>query len=292
MPQSSGKGAVISIRKFSRTSPNFVDLINKGSVTKDAARFLDICIYLAKNLIISGGTGSGKTTLLNVLGSRIPGTQRLLIIEDAHELKIKTDHVVYFETRAPLPNGKGALTVRELIKSSLRLRPDRIVVGECRGGEALDMLQAMNTGHDGSMTTTHANSPREAIARLETLCLMAGMDLPVRSIREQIAGAVHLIIQISRLPDGSRKIMSITEVQGMQGDVVTLQEIFKFKETGFDRKTGKILGTFQVGGAVPKFIEVFERKGIKIPRSIFQATPTPETSAANTTSVPPKKVGG
>jgi septum site-determining protein MinD len=154
------------------------------------------------------------------------------------------------------------------------------------------MLQAMNTGHDGSMTTTHANSPREAIARLETLCLMAGMDLPVRSIREQIAGAVHLIIQISRLPDGSRKIMSITEVQGMQGDVVTLQEIFKFKETGFDRKTGKILGTFQVGGAVPKFIEVFERKGIKIPRSIFQATPTPETSAANTTSVPPKKVGG
>jgi septum site-determining protein MinD len=285
-------GAAVTIRKFAKKPVTAENYIAWNSVTQPMLDLLKICVENGLNIVISGGTGSGKTTLLNTMSGFIPANERIITVEDAAELQLKQEHVVRLETRPPNMEGTGAISIRDLVRNALRMRPDRIVVGECRGGEALDMLQAMNTGHDGSMTTTHANSPREAIARLETLCLMAGMDLPVRSIREQIAGAVHLIIQISRLPDGSRKIMSITEVQGMQGDVVTLQEIFKFKETGFDRKTGKILGTFQVGGAVPKFIEVFERKGIKIPRSIFQATPTPETSAANTTSVPPKKVGG
>jgi pilus assembly protein CpaF len=203
LPNGSRVHAVLplSIRKFSKDSPTFVDLINRGSISKDAARFLDICVYLAKNMIISGGTGSGKTTLLNVIGSRIPGTQRLLIIEDASELKIKTDHCVYFETKAALPNGKGAITIRDLIVSSLRLRPDRIVVGEVRGPEALDLITAMNTGHGGSMGTTHANTPYDGLVRLETLCMMGDTQVPVQAIRRQISSAIHIVVQIKRLHD-------------------------------------------------------------------------------------------
>lgn len=287
-------GAAVTIRKFAKKPVTPENYITWGSMTPAMLDLLKICVENGLNVVISGGTGSGKTTLLNTLSGYIPSNERIVTVEDAAELQLKQEHVVRLETRPANMEGTGAITIRDLVRNALRMRPDRIVVGECRGGEALDMLQAMNTGHDGSMTTTHANSPREAIARLETLCMMAGMDLPVRSIREQIAGAVHLIVQISRLPDGSRKVMSITEVQGMQGDVVTLQEIFKYKETGFDRKTGKIIGSFQVGGVVPKFIELFERKGIKIPRSIFQNNPEPSSSSstAPATPTPVKKTGG
>lgn len=284
-------GAAVTIRKFAKKPVTAENYIGWNSLTQPMLDLLKICVENGLNIVISGGTGSGKTTLLNTMSGFIPANERIITVEDAAELQLKQEHVVRLETRPANMEGTGAISIRDLVRNALRMRPDRIVVGECRGGEALDMLQAMNTGHDGSMTTTHANSPREAIARLETLCLMAGMDLPVRSIREQIAAAVHLIIQISRLPDGSRKIMSITEVQGMQGDVVTLQEIFKYKETGFDRKTGKIIGTFQVGGAVPKFIELFERKGIKIPRSIFQSNPTADAATAGAAAIP-KKAGG
>jgi len=210
----------------------------------------------------------GKTTLLNVLSGFIPVNERIITVEDAAELQLKQDHVVRLETRPANMEGEGEVTIRDLIRNSLRMRPDRIVVGECRDGAALDMLSAMNTGHDGSMTTVHANTPREGISRLETLCLMAGMELPVRAIREQIAGAVNLIVQISRLSDGSRKIKSITEVVGMQGETVTLQEIFRFKEEGFD-KNRKIIGQFQAMGLIPTFIEKFEQRGIKIPRNLF-----------------------
>jgi septum site-determining protein MinD len=206
--------------------------------------------------------------LLNVLSSFIPATERIITVEDAAELQLKQAHVVRLETRPANMEGTGSVTIRDLVRNTLRMRPDRIVVGECRGGEALDMLSAMNTGHDGSMTTIHANSPREGVARLETLCLMAGMDLPVKAIREQIAGAVDMIIQISRLSDGTRKIISITEVVGMQGEAITLQEIFRYKEEGFD-KNRKILGQFQAMGLIPTFIEDFERRGVRVPRSIF-----------------------
>jgi len=283
-------GAAVTIRKFAKKPVTAENYIAWTSLTQQMLDLLKICVENGPNVVISGGTGSGKTTLLNTLSGYIPSNERIITVEDAAELQLKQEHVVRLETRPPNMEGTGAVTIRDLVRNALRMRPDRIVVGECRGGEALDMLQAMNTGHDGSMTTTHANSPREAIARLETLCLMAGMDLPVKSIREQISNAVHLIIQISRLPDGSRKVMSITEVQGMQGDVVTLQEIFRYKETGFDRKTGKITGSFQVCGVVPKFVETFEKKGIKIPRSIF--TSTAESAVpTNTVANPIKKTG-
>jgi septum site-determining protein MinD len=207
-----------------------------------------------------------------MLSTFIPATERIVTVEDAAELQMQQEHVVRLETRPANMEGTGAVTIRDLIKNSLRMRPDRIVVGECRDGAALDMLQAMNTGHDGSMTTTHANSPRECISRLETLCLMAGMDLPARAIREQISNAVNLIVQISRLPDGSRKILSLTEVAGMQGDVVTLAEIFRFKETGYD-KNRKIQGVFQVMGHIPTFVEKLEAKGVVISRDIFSNDP-------------------
>lgn len=232
------------------------------------SEFLKICVEQGLNVIISGGTGSGKTTLLNVLSGFIPMNERIVTVEDAAELQLKQDHVVRLETRPSNMEGEGEITIRDLVRNSLRMRPDRIVVGECRDGAALDMLSAMNTGHDGSMTTVHSNNPREAISRLETLCLMAGMDLPVRAIREQIAGAVNLIVQISRLSDGSRKITSITEVVGMQGDTITLQEIFRFKETGFD-KNRKIVGQFQAMGRIPTFLEKFEQRGVTIPRNLF-----------------------
>jgi len=235
-------------------------------------------------------SGSGKTSLLNMLSSFIPSHERVVTVEDAAELQLNQEHVVRLETRPSNMEGSGAITIRDLVRNALRMRPDRIIVGETRDGAALDMLQAMNTGHDGSMTTTHANSPRECIGRLETLCMMSGMELPARAIREQISSAVNLIIQIQRLSDGSRKVTSITEVCGMQGDTVTLQEIFRFKETGFD-KNRKIIGTFQAMGMIPTFIEELDAKGVVIPRELFsndpQATKTGPTSTAAKSGVLP-----
>lgn len=262
-------GPAITIRKFPTERIEIETLVESfGSLTKSMADFLKICVSQGLNIVISGGTGSGKTTFLNVLSSFIPEGDRIVTVEDAAELQLKQDHVVRLETRPSNMEGTGEISIRDLIRNSLRMRPDRIIVGECRDGAALDMLSAMNTGHDGSMTTVHANNPREAISRLETLCLMAGMELPVKAIREQIAGAVHLIVQISRLSDGSRKVRSITEVAGMQGEVVTLQEIFRFKEEGFD-KNRKIIGQFQALGRIPTFIEKFEQRGIRVPRDLF-----------------------
>ena len=262
-------GPAVTIRKFPEEQITIDHVVNRfHSLTQEMADFLKICIEQGLNTIISGGTGSGKTTLLNVLSSFIPTKERIVTIEDAAELQLKQEHVVRLETRPSNIEGQGEISIRDLIRNSLRMRPDRIIVGECRDGAALDMLSAMNTGHDGSLTTVHANNPREAVARLETLCLMAGMDLPAKAIREQIAGAIDLIIQISRMSDGTRKIKSITEVAGMQGEIVTLQEVFRFKEESFT-KEGKIIGQFQASGIIPSCIERFEKRGLKIPRDLF-----------------------
>ncbi|KYG69066.1 pilus assembly protein TadA [Bdellovibrio bacteriovorus] len=279
-------GPALTIRKFKKGGITPEKYINYGSITKNMIDFLRICVENGLNVVISGGTGSGKTSLLNMLSSFIPSNERVITVEDAAELQLQQEHVVRLETRPPSMEGSNAVTIRDLIKNALRMRPDRIIVGECRDGAALDMLQAMNTGHDGSMTTTHANSPRECIARLETLCMMSGMELPVRAIREQISGAVNLIVQISRLSDGSRKILSITEVAGMQGDVVTLAEIFRFKETGYD-KNRKINGVFQATGTIPSFIQKLSDKGVVIPREIFANDPTTNTPGAPAASQKP-----
>ena len=300
-------GPAVTIRKFPQERITEKDYVQRfGSMTQQMVDFLKICVEQGLNIVISGGTGSGKTTLLNVMSSFIPVNERIVTVEDAAELQMKQEHVVRLETRPANLEGTGEISIRDLIKNSLRMRPDRIVVGECRDGAALDMLAAMNTGHDGSMTTVHANTPREAISRLETLCLMAGMELPAKAIREQIAGAVNLIVQISRQSDGSRKIMSITEVVGMQGDTVTLQEVFRFKEEGFD-KNRKIVGQFQALGLIPTFIEEFEARGVSIPRNLFmssesaQIKPTHKSTGPQPGSVPrippasgpavPKKTG-
>ncbi len=267
-------GPSITIRKFSKSPFTIKNYLEYKSLTQSMIDFLKICVENGMNVLISGGTGSGKTTLLNSLSSFIPATERIVTVEDAAELQLKQEHVVRLETRPSNLEGTGAVTIRDLVRNSLRMRPDRIIVGECRGGEALDMLQAMNTGHDGSMTTVHANNPTEAVGRVETLCMMAGMDLPAPALRKQIASAVNLIVQISRLSDGSRKVKSITEVVGMSGENVTLTEIFKFKEEGFD-KNRKIVGSFQALGRIPTFIEEFERRGIKIPRTLFTGSNAP-----------------
>ncbi|HPI41495.1 MAG TPA: ATPase, T2SS/T4P/T4SS family, partial [Pseudobdellovibrionaceae bacterium] len=274
-------GPALTIRKFKKGGVSPEKYLSYGSMSRNMLDFLRICVENGLNVVISGGTGSGKTTLLNMLSSFIPSNERIITIEDAAELQLQQDHVVRLETRPPSMEGSNAISIRDLIKNSLRMRPDRIVVGECRDGAALDMLQAMNTGHDGSMTTTHANSPRECVARLETLSLMAGMDLPAKAIREQIASAVNLIVQVSRLSDGSRKILSLAEVQGMQGEVITLAEIFKFKETGYD-KNRKILGHFQATGTIPSFIQKLSDKGVNIPREIFSNEPLKETPKVST----------
>jgi pilus assembly protein CpaF len=271
IPPLSIQGPMLTIRKFSKNRLTYKDLVKYGSMTEEMADFLRSCIEARLNVIISGGTGSGKTTLLNVMASFIPATERILTVEDSAELQLPQDHWGRLETRPANIEGKGEVSIRELVRNTLRMRPDRIVVGECRAGEALDMLQAMNTGHDGSMTTVHSNSPRDCIARLETLVMMAGMDLPAKAIREQIASAVNLIVQQSRLSDGSRKVTSITEVVGMQGDVVTLQEIFGYKRSGMD-KNRKVIGKFVATGFIPKFIDELEQQGIKIPRGIFSVT--------------------
>jgi pilus assembly protein CpaF len=272
IPPCSRKGTTLSIRKFSKGSPTFVDLINFGSISKDAARFIDVCVYLAKNMIISGGTGSGKTTLLNVIGGRVPATQRLLIIEDSSELKIKTDHVVYFETKHADEQGNGEVTIRDLIKSALRLRPDRIVVGEVRGPEALDLIQAMSTGHGGSMGTTHANSPVEALIRLETLVMMGATNVPVAAIRRQICGAVHVVVQIKRLHDGSRKITNIAEVIPDLDDKDRYQtrDIFKFVQRGKTAE-GKIVGEMIATGYIPSFYHEIEMNRLPFGKDKFKA---------------------
>lgn len=269
IPPLSIDGPSITIRKFSDDPFTVDDLINFGTMTSKMAEFLKYCVQGRLNVVVSGGTGSGKTTTLNVLSSFIPNEERIITIEDAAELQLSQEHVVRLETRPANLEGKGEITIRDLVKNSLRMRPDRIVVGEVRSGEALDMLQAMNTGHDGSLTTGHANSPRDMLSRLETMVLMSGMNLPVRAIRDQIASAIDLIIQQSRLMDGSRKITHITEVQGMEGDVIILQDIFRYEQRGLDNK-GKVKGEFLFTGVMPKFLQKLKEKGINIPPEIFQ----------------------
>jgi len=266
-------GPTLTIRKFSKKRLQIEDLIKFGSITPAMAEFLRACVTARLNIIISGGTGSGKTTLLNVLSSFIPEDERIVTVEDSAELQLHQRHVVGLEAKPADLDGTGLVTIRDLVVNALRMRPDRIVVGECRRGEALDMLQAMNTGHDGSMTTLHANTPRDALSRLETMTLMAGMDLPVRVIREQIASAIDLIVQQARLRDGSRKVVQITEVQGMEGDVIVLQDIFIFKEEGMDAATGKVIGQIRPTGMRPKFTPRLEAHGFRLPPDIFGAIP-------------------
>lgn len=267
IPPISLVGPVLTIRKFSKNPISIDQLIQFGSISTEAVQFLKACVEARLNIIISGGTGSGKTTLLNVLSGFIPNDERILTIENAAELQLRQEHVVTLESRPPNIEGRGEITIRDLVINALRMRPERIIVGECRGGETLDMLQAMNTGHDGSMTTAHANTPRDAISRIETMCLMAGMDLPVRAIREQIAGAVDVICQQERMRDGTRKVTSITEVSGMEGDVITMTDIFTFEQTGTEE--GRIIGRIRPTGLRPKFMDKIEAAGIHLPPSIF-----------------------
>ncbi len=262
-------GGTITIRKFPEERLTYKSLVEFGSMTTNMADFLRISVQAHRNIVVSGGTGSGKTTLINVLGAFIPSNERIITCEDSAELNFPQDHVVRLETKPPSLEGEGAVDIRCLVKQTLRMKPDRIVVGECRGGETLDMLQAMNTGHDGSMTTVHSNTPRDCISRLETLVQYAGAGISPKAIKEMIASAVHMIVQQSRLEDGSRKVMNITEIGGMQGDVITLQDIFVFKQEAVGAK-GKIIGKFMASGFIPKFVEVIEKKGTKIPRGLFK----------------------
>jgi pilus assembly protein CpaF len=263
-------GPSITIRKFKKDKLSIQQLIDYGSLTPNMAEFIRACVLAHLNIVISGGTGSGKTTLLNVLSSFIPEEERIVTIEDAAELQLQQDHVLRMETKVPNTDGKGAVSIRDLVRNSLRMRPDRIIVGECRGGEALDMLQAMNTGHDGSLTTLHANTPRDALSRLETMVLMAGMDLPLKVVRQQISSAVDLIIQQTRLKDGSRKVTAITEVVGMEGETVVMTDIFKFEQTGVGQN-GKIIGELKPSGIRPIFSPRLEAAGFKLGAEIFMA---------------------
>ena len=267
IPPLSLVGPVITIRKFSATPFTVEDLVRFGTATPEMFEFLEACVRARLNIFVAGGTGSGKTTMLNILSSFIPDDERIVTVEDAAELQLRQEHVITLESRPANIEGKGAIPIRELVRNCLRMRPDRIVVGECRSGEALDMLQAMNTGHDGSMSTGHANTPRDMLSRLETMVLMAGMDLPLRAIREQIASAVDLIVHQNRLKDGTRKIVNITEVQGMEGDVIVMQDIFVFEQTGIAE--GKIQGKLRPTGIRPKFVEKFETSGIMLPPNVF-----------------------
>jgi len=263
-------GPTLTIRKFAKTPFTTDDLVDRfGSLSREMGRFLAQAVRHRCNMCVSGGTGSGKTTLLNVLSNFIPADERIITIEDAAELKLRQEHVVSLEAKPPNIEGRGAVPIRELVINALRMRPDRIVVGECRGGEALDMLQAMNTGHDGSLTTLHANSPRDALARLETMVLMAGMDLPSRAIREQIASAIDFIVHESRMPDGSRKIVAISEICGLEGDVFALSEVFLFQQKGFDDQ-GQVIGQFRPTGYVPRFVEGLRQRGIPFPTEMFR----------------------
>ncbi|MDD7196019.1 MAG: CpaF family protein [Acidaminococcus fermentans] len=265
-------GPCVTIRKFSRTPLSVENLISFGTLSEEMAIFLRACVNAKLNVMISGGTGSGKTTTLNVLSSFIPHDERIVTIEDAAELRLEQPHVVTLEARPANIEGKGAVTIRDLVKNSLRMRPDRIIVGEVRGGEALDMLQAMNTGHEGSLTTAHANSPRDVLSRLETMVLMSGLDLPVRAIRDQISSALDLIIHQERIQDGSRKITYITEVQKMEGDVIVLQDLFRYVQTGFD-ESGRALGEFRPTGLQPQFLSKFKSHNVEYPAFMQKARP-------------------
>lgn len=268
-------GPCLTIRKFSKTPLTVDNLISFGTMDEKMATFLRACIKARVNILVSGGTGSGKTTTLNVISSFIPEGERIVTIEDAAELRLQQQHVVTLEARPANLEGRGAITIRDLVRNALRMRPDRIIVGEVRTGEALDMLQAMNTGHDGSLTTAHANSPRDALSRLETMVMMSGLELPERAIREQISSAIDLILHQSRMRDGSRKITHITEVQHMEGTTITTQDLFRFEQTGFDNN-GKVLGHFMPTGMQPEFLEKFEISGIKLPEGFFTPDGTNE----------------
>jgi pilus assembly protein CpaF len=268
IPPISLVGPVLTIRKFFKIPLTVEQLIEYGTVTAEAMQFMKASVLGRLNIVVSGGTGSGKTTFLNILSGYIPGDERIITLENAAELQLRQEHVVTLESRPPNIEGRGEITIQDLVVNCLRMRPDRIVVGECRGSEAFDMLQAMNTGHEGSLTTIHANNPREATGRLENMILMAGMDLPHRAIREQIAAAVDLICQLSRLRDGSRKVVAITEVQGMEGDVITMSDIFKFEQVGYD-ETGKVLGGLRPTGLRPKSMTKIEAAGVQLPPSVF-----------------------
>ena len=260
-------GPVLTIRKFFRVPLGIDDLVRLGTCTAQFLEFVRMCVQSRLNIVVSGGTGAGKTTLLNVLSSFLPADERIITIEDAAELQLRQEHVVTLESRPPNLEGQGQITIRQLVINALRMRPDRIVVGEVRGGEALDMLQAMNTGHDGSLTTAHSNSPRDTLRRLETMVLMAGMDLPLRAIREQIASAINLIIHVQRLRDGSRKVVQVSEVTGMEGDTILLQDIFLFKETGM--RDGRVQGRLEPTGVRPKFAERLQERGFELAPEIF-----------------------
>ncbi|MFH1726834.1 MAG: ATPase, T2SS/T4P/T4SS family [Pseudomonadota bacterium] len=268
IPPLSLKGPMLTIRKFAKEKLTYKDLVKFGSMTEEIADFLRACVEAHLNIIVSGGTGSGKTTLLNTIGSFIPETERILTVEDSAELQLPQEHVGTLETRPPNLQGEGEISIRDLVKNTLRMRPDRIVVGECRGAEALDMLQAMNTGHDGSLTTIHSNTPRDCIQRLETLVMFAGFDLPSTAIKQQIAGAVHMVVQLNRFSDGSRKITHITEITGMEGSAVVLQDIFLYKQKGVDAK-GKVIGEYISTGLIPKFVTTLKEKGIRLPKGMF-----------------------
>ena len=272
-------GPTITIRKFSRRALTVADFIRFGTWSHNAAEFMKLCVLLRKNIVVAGGTGSGKTTLLNLLSGYIPSAERIVTVEDAAELRLQQPHVVRLEARPPNIEGKGAVPIRDLVKNCLRMRPDRIIVGECRGGEALDMLQAMNTGHDGSLTTVHANSPRDVISRLETMVLMSGMDLPSRAIREQIASAVDIIIHESRLADGSRKVVAITEVTGLEGNQIVMQDIFEFRQSGVDAN-GRIIGEFRPTGAIPTWFDQLAGRGIRCNPAMFDPDSEVEVTLA------------
>ena len=262
------RGPCVTIRKFSKKKLTAGDLIGFGAVSPAMVAFLQVAVAQRRNIVISGGTGSGKTTLLNMLSSFIPADERIVTVEDAAELKLDQPHLVALEARPPNLEGKGAVSIRDLVKNCLRMRPDRIVVGECRGGEALDMLQAMNTGHDGSLTTAHANTPRDLVSRLEVMVMMSGMDLPIQAIREQVASAVDLVVQQTRFPDGSRRVVNISEITGVEGGTVQMQDIFRFEQTGFNDK-GRVVGEFKPSGRVPEFYEELRSRGLKVDMSIF-----------------------
>ena len=270
IPPISLVGPVLTIRKFSHKPLTAADLVSRGTLTAEAVRFLEICVKGRLNIVIAGGTGSGKTTTLNVLSSFVPENERILTIENVAELQLQQEHVVTLESRERNIEGKGEISIRDLVVNALRMRPDRIIVGEVRAGESLDMLQAMNTGHEGSMTTLHANSTRDALSRLETMVLMAGMELPLRAIREQIASAIDLIVQQERLRDGTRRVTSIAEVQGLEGDVIVMQDLYRFKRRG--EKDGRILGSLEPTGIRPKFSERLEAVGLPIPAQLLGIT--------------------
>lgn len=267
IPPISLVGPVLTIRKFAKNPFTLDQLVQFGSITAEAITFLDACVKARVNIVISGGTGSGKTTLLNVLSGFIPEDERIVTIENAAELQLRQDHVVTLESRPSNIEGKGEITIRDLVVNALRMRPDRIIVGEIRDEAALDMLQAMNTGHDGSMTTAHSNSPRDTLARIETMALMAGYDMPIRAIREQISSAIQLVVHQERMRDGTRKVVNITEVSGMEGDVITMTDIFVFEQVGFENN--KVIGRMRPTGLRPKFMDKIEASGIHLPPSVF-----------------------